>query len=384
MDIDYTIRLPAKTIVTGLAGTWTIVVLASLIQLYAGYVFIDGAELDYGFWVLWSTFGVWLPWVIASPLIFKLNKLFPIYSARGIIHFGMHLFASLLLSCFHILLLSALTQLGYIEFEPLPFSIWDHYQHFLSGTQMLLIDMLLYWFLIGAMYILNYFQKYQQQTIRHTELKASLDRSRLDVLRMQIRPHFLFNTLNSMSTLVLKKDNDRALEMIKHLSDFLRLTLVNFDSDEIPLHEEMNYLMQYLAIEKIRFEDRLQVTVDVPTQLDYCLVPSLILQPLMENAIKHGISRLRSGGCVALTIHENENCLKIRIVNDGTGLGNNVQPGGQYDCDEGAGVGLDNTKHRLSQLYGDAQSISLSELDEGAVEMLITLPKTTSPLSKKQ
>jgi LytS/YehU family sensor histidine kinase len=193
--------------------------------------------------------------------------------------------------------------------------------------------------------------------IGHTRtLEQSLTRARLHALELQIQPHFLFNTLNAISSLVRAKQNDQAVELIAGLSDLLRYSLDHAGEQRVPLEQEAAMLERYLGIQQVRFADRLDVHIDVADDAKRGAVPMLILQPLAENAIRHGIARAASAGRVEVRAFRRDGMLEIEMFNTGSLAQKN-----------GNGIGLTNTAERLRQLYGDAHRFELRERDGGVV-----------------
>ncbi len=205
----------------------------------------------------------------------------------------------------------------------------------------------------------------QAERERALRAEALASGARLQALRYQINPHFLFNTLNAVSTLVVERHTADATRMIARLSDFLRLTLEERAGDEVPLAEELEFVQRYLDIEQVRFGERLRLEVSVaPDALD-AIVPVLLLQPLVENAVKHGIATREDGGRIEIRAERRAATLRITISDDGPG------PGG---AGPGPGIGLANTRERLRTLYGDAHRLELVASPEGGTRVLVELP----------
>jgi len=199
-------------------------------------------------------------------------------------------------------------------------------------------------------------------------MERSFSQARLNSLRMQLDPHFLFNALNTISSQV-ERDPRLARTMIEHLGDLLRLSLDSRDRQEIPLAEELAFLDHYVAIQKIRFEENLRIEIRVTPEVKYALVPCLILQPLVENAIRHGISRRASGGTVTVTAGRYANRVEIRVADDGIGL-----PLG-WALETSSGTGLSVTRARIVGLHPDGNSsLSVRPRRGGGTEAEIALP----------
>jgi sensor histidine kinase YesM len=201
-------------------------------------------------------------------------------------------------------------------------------------------------------------------------LAGELSKAQLDALRHQLEPHFLFNTLNGISGLVREGRNETAVLMIAGLSDLLRRVLEDSGRQLVPLAEEVSFLESYLELQAMRFGDRLKVTVDIPIELYGALVPQLVLQPLVENAIVHGIGKLVHGGEIRITARESEGMLSIYLYSDGPALS---LAGGDR-----TGVGLSNTRGRLVTLYGAGSSVELRNGDQAGVETIIKVPYRTT------
>lgn len=204
---------------------------------------------------------------------------------------------------------------------------------------------------------------------RERSLRAQVDahQARLRALRYQLNPHFLFNTMNAISTLVVEEKNRDATLMISRLSDFLRMTLYASDAPQVSLAEELDFARRYLEIEQIRFGDRLAVQIDAADDTLSVRVPALILQPLVENAIKYAVSPNEDGGCIAILARRTDEGILLRITDDGAGrdLASDPSPGG---------IGLANTRERLRQLYGDRQRLELEPSPSGGLTVSIHVP----------
>jgi len=209
------------------------------------------------------------------------------------------------------------------------------------------------------------------QEVREGALKsaAMAHEAQLKMLRYQLNPHFLFNTLNAISTLVLEKNTELANRMVTKLSSFLRYSLDNDPMQKITLEQELQALQLYLDIEKVRFEERLSLEVDIEEAAKDALIPSLLLQPLVENAIKYGIARAEGGGHLKISAKVFAGDLLMEVSDDGPGcelVDNNIP--------DAKGVGLRNTRERLATLYGSEHSIKLSQTDPHGLTICIRIP----------
>jgi two-component system LytT family sensor kinase len=218
-------------------------------------------------------------------------------------------------------------------------------------------------------YAFTYYRRFREGQVKTLQLEAQLSQAQLDALKMQLHPHFLFNTLHSISAL-LNKDADAARKMITRLGDFLRLTLENSGAQEVTLRQEMEFLSCYLEIERIRFQDRLVTHVDVAQQTLDAKVPNLILQPIVENAIRHGIAPRSTQGLIEIEAKQRNGRLRIQVRDNGPGLSAHRTSDNMFK----KGLGLSNTENRLKQLYGSAQSFNLSNNPEGGLIVTLEIP----------
>jgi two-component system LytT family sensor kinase len=313
----------------------------------------------------------WLPWALATPAVVRLGRLYPPLRLWPVSTWIIHIAA-----CVAIALTTALWN-SWLEVlmnpwaespGPKPFrELWPY--KFYNG---LLASLLLYSFILAISYVLESRERLANQRTETARLSEQLSRAQLDALRRQIEPHFLFNALNAISGLVRENKNDAAVSMIAGLSDFLRRVLEDSDRQQVPLGEEMEFLQDYLDIQKVRFADRLQVSVDVPTNLFLAQVPSLILQPMVENAVKHGIAKRAQGGTIRVSAVRFEDTLKLSVYNDGPGL--------PVDWETiPAGIGISNMRTRLHTLYGDGFDFSLRNHGPGGVEVSVSVPFRSGP-----
>lgn len=218
---------------------------------------------------------------------------------------------------------------------------------------------------------IRYHDALQSEREQRLRAQALAHEAQLKALRFQLNPHFLFNALNAISTLVLEERAREASAMISRLSDFLRRTLESDGAAEVPLADEIEFARRYLEIEQIRFGDRLRVTWSVEAETLGIRVPALILQPLVENAVKHAVSPREEGGCIRLEAARERKTLLLTIRDDGPGL----------DLQAGLGIGLENTRRRMEQLYGDEGALIVQTGEEGFTVMLRipARPRRSSP-----
>ncbi len=227
---------------------------------------------------------------------------------------------------------------------------------------------LIYWVILGGIQAYQYYQRYMNSELRLERLEHSYSEARLNALRMQLDPHFLFNALNTISSHV-ERDPKLTRRMIEHLGDLLRMSLESKDRQEVPLAEELAFLEHYLEIQKIRFGDQLRVVMDVAPEVKYAAVPSMFIQPLVENAIRHGISRRAAGGTLIVRAKPLGERLEIRVMDDGVGL-----PLG-WTLEGSEGLGLSITRQRIAGLHPNGASrFVVRNRAEGGTEVEVSLP----------
>jgi signal transduction histidine kinase len=302
-------------------------------------------------------------WFAATPLILWLAGRFPIDRQRWVAGSLVHLAASGGLSFFllgvYTIIVSALG-LGNPRL-----SLWQAFRAQLVGG--FHAEVLTYWMVIGLSHGIDYYRKYRERELRASQLETRLAQAQLDALRMQLHPHFLFNTLNSISVL-MSEDVTAARRMLTRLSDLLRASLDNAATHEVSLREEIEFLNNYLQIEQTRFQDRLTVRMNIDPSILNASVPNLILQPLVENAIRHGIAPRAQPGIIDISAARENGMVRLTVCDDGPGLG------ARSPSELTKGIGLANTQARLEQLYGPNQAFNLRSADAGGVEVTILIP----------
>jgi two-component sensor histidine kinase len=348
-----------------IVGFWLFFGLLNGTQLYLG-IRMEGMKISF-----WRAFGTdflsWLIWIPATPIVLAMGRRFPI--ERGKLWRGLpvHLVVCVLISLAHFAFATEVYQI-LLPFGP-PRTPRSFFEMF-TGRAMsqFHLDLLIYAATIGMGYAVSYYFRFREREFRAAQLETQLAQAQLQTLKMQLHPHFLFNTLNGIAGLVRDSRNKAAVDMLAGLSDLLRYTLENAGKQEVPLKEELEFLELYLDIQQMRFSDRLKVEMHVEPEVLDALVPNLILQPLVENAIRHGISRRAACGVVGISAQRDNGSLRIRIYDDGPGL----------KRDDGAGmvegVGLSNTRARLKQLYGERHEFTLKERSEAGVEAVMVIP----------
>ena len=231
-------------------------------------------------------------------------------------------------------------------------------------------NLIIYAVIVGVAQSVRFYRESQERSVRALELEKRLAEARLMALQMQLNPHFLFNALNSIATLI-HRDPKAADRMLIRLAELLRMTLDNTSSQEIALRTELSLLERYMDIERIRFGDRLTFTLDIPAELQSARVPTLLLQPIVENSLRHGLGGVMRPGMVEVKASRHNGILCLQVRDNGKGL--------RPDQAQRDGIGLSNTRARLQHLYGNDHQLVLENRPEGGVAVTIELPLRNQP-----
>jgi len=354
-----------------LSAFWALITLATALQ---EWLILRGE--------FWAAFrfaaSIWLPWSFLTPVIVWFTNANTLSRAQWRKRLVRHLLICVLIA----------GPLGLVSHwaGPPPSRRNSQSQANKTDFQRSLLEIILprdifqfpiYWGIVAIAHAFIFSQRAREREQLALNLETRLAKSRLQALQMQLNPHFLFNTLNSIASLV--HENPKAAdEMITSLSEFLRLTLKTSDRSEVSLREEMDFLDHYLAIEQIRFGDRLCVEKHIEPALLAALVPVLILQPLVENAVKHGIEKKLGPGIVTITANRNGETLHLQVRDNGRGLPANAA------AEIKEGVGLSNIRARLHELGGAATALHITTPAEGGFNAEITLPWRLTPSRQSQ
>jgi hypothetical protein len=326
--------------------TWTVLGLMSAAQ-NAAWSALTGRPVHW-LGILPNSLADWLTCGMFTPAFYWMVKRFPIRGERWWSRLPIHLAASIV---FVFLKISIYTPI----FHALNPGVPRSFASMLFGG--FYADMLAYWAAIGVIHAIEYYWE-------QARLEGALRAAQLENLRAQLQPHFLFNTLQSISTLI-HRDPPAADRMLTDLSGLLRLSLRNPATQEVPLRDELSFLELYLSIMRARFGDRLVIVVDAPADLLDALVPSLVLQPIVENAIQHGMADRTDRGHVSVRATRTETVLTLEVTDDGPGLSKAPASGN-------GGIGLANTRERLARLYGAASSVEI--IDREGLTVRLTIP----------
>jgi sensor histidine kinase YesM len=305
----------------------------------------------------------WGWWGCIASALWKLGQRVPAVSGFSLKTISILLLVGSALAVVHLVMLGSLG---------ITLCSWQgHTVTFSIGTDLLSIDrfgteLLLYGFVFGITTIAQFQMQAQRDAMKSLELQRQLSAAHLRALQMQMEPHFLFNTLNAITTLVELGRRPEALEALTHLNALLKTTLSQGTPEKIPLARELEFIENYLAIEQIRFADRLKVEMKVTSAALDGLVPCFLLQPIIENAIRHGIAHLEEDGAIHTSIHREGDMLQFTVRDNGPGLKMQSIPG--------HGIGLKNTEQRLLHFYQNAYRFAATEPKSGGFEVSITIP----------
>lgn len=325
---------------------------------------VQNGTLTLGRSLLWHL--AWaFSWALFTPIVLWLRRRFPLDRRRWrfsvAVHVPISLFMALLGGVCFVLVGQLLGRYpagaGFlVDRSLLVFVTWLH------------LDPFLYWLIIGITYTAQYYRESRERQLRAAQLETQLTQARLQALEMQLHPHFLFNALNTIAQLVRTGKNAQAVRVVSGLGELLRRALDSAGVHLVPLKQELEFVRRYLEIEEIRFGDRLRIEMCIEPDTEDAQVPYLILQPLVENAIQHGLARRAAPGHLRIDAERRGGRLHLSVRDDGAGLPRSFQP------DTSNGVGLTTTAERLQRLYGDDHAMRIMNREEGGVSAVIDIP----------
>ncbi len=344
-----------------IGAVWTLFGIFFGCQLYFMDVLMPGRQPDFARVLGWQLIaaGVFLA---GTPFVLWLSSRFRIERQNWARRLFVHLLASIVFSVV-VGTIHIAVDYWYIKgnFLAVPLASFARSVIFILDK-----EMVVYWAIVFIAHAFNYYYRYRTGELKAAQLETQLIRAQLQALRTQLHPHFLFNTLNTISC-IMHEDVETADRMVVYLGDFLRATLSDVSGQEVSLKRELEMLSNYLQIERVRFQDRLQVKMDISADVMDACVPNLILQPLVENAIKHGIAPFSLDGRIDIRAKRENGSLRIQVCDDGPGIA-----AGQDVFKEG--VGLTNTRARLRHLYGSAQRLGLENVSGGGFIVDLKIP----------
>jgi two-component system LytT family sensor kinase len=316
--------------------------------------------------LLFTTTIAWAPWAAATPLIIHLARRFRPVSVfpltTWLVHIGMVVALTVVSAAWQ-------TSLEHILH---PWAPQEPKQPFVDALILalqggLVYSIVVYALVMTASFLLDSRLRLAKEMADAARMNEQLSMARLDALRHQIEPHFIFNSLNATAGLIREGRSDDAVRMIVGLSEFLRRVSRDFKDHQVTLSQEMEFLEKYLEIQKVRFTDRLRVTLQVPPELLDARIPTLLLQPIVENALKHGIAKRVQGGTIRVAAANSGGRLRINIYNDGPLLDPNWEAGR-------SGIGLANLRTRLSLLYGTDFELHMENCEAAGVQVSVSVP----------
>ena len=353
---------------------WTLVGLFFFTQAIEQKVISHEPTPWWHYLVSWLV-GVYL-WALLTPLPVWLGKRLPIQRTKWVRRMAVHLLFAIGIALGQLAVEAViLDRLGMFPTVMTGFVATFFFLLILGFHQ----SVITYFTIIGVQYGISYYWQYQeraQQALRlelnASELQRQLVHAQLGALKMQLQPHFLYNTLNAIMILVRQQKGGQAEEMLARLSDLLRCVLEDVEAQEVPLRRELEYLQLYLSIEQVRFPDRLRAEISADTSILDAAVPQMGLQPIVENAIRHGLGQSSTAGRIQIRAARVTNRLVIKVADDGPGLVDETPS-------RSGGIGLRNTRERLRQLYGDSASLSAENGESGGAVVTIELPYHVAP-----
>jgi two-component system, LytTR family, sensor kinase len=351
-------RQSIKTFATIMAF-WTAIALAFATSTYALYS-VKGSPIGWRQPIYWSL-TEWYLWAALAPAIFWLARRFSLSRATWVRYLPVHLVAALLVHVVHESGYVILERVSGLEDDLPPLS----QSLLLFVTKRSAFNLLVYSGIVAAAHALALHRRYRERERVTLQLETKLARAQLEALKIQLQPHFLFNTLNTISAL-LHRDAEAADRVLSRLGDLLRLSLQHSGRQEVMLRQELEFLERYLEIQQTRFQDRLTVRFDADPEVLDALVPTLVLQPLVENAVRHAIEPRAGPGHLSIRARRHDGRLSLEVADDGPGLVPATL--------SGSGIGLANTRARLEQLYGKAHCFSLTNAPTGGLVVTLEIP----------
>jgi hypothetical protein len=365
---------PRRRLALIAVALWTVLGLIETSKDYVG-ARLRGMPQSWLF-VLVGDMPWWYTWLALTPVVLWIARRARLDGAHWRRGLALHAVAGFVVSIAHLVIEGTI----YFLLKPagLPGPTTLRGQWIAFSNAYLMTDLLTYWAVVGGSFALDYYQRFRRSALESARLEAQsarlalgLAEARMHALRMELNPHFLFNTLNAISGLVRKQESAAAIDMLARLGDLLRATLDQEMPPAIPVTAELALLERYLDIERVRFGRRLTIEIDVAPDAASALVPTLLLQPLVENAIRHGVTKRPGSALVRIAARRVGPTLHLEVRDTGEGLGaSNGRPLRE-------GIGLTNSRARLTALYGDAASLRLGDAPGGGARVDVTMPFTT-------
>jgi two-component system LytT family sensor kinase len=358
-----------------LIAVWLVVglLLTGLLFLEALFPLPAESLLSRPGWIVYTQLARALLWALLTPVVFHLRRRIPYHGWRVVPAAGLH-------TCFALLFMMWIFTVRLWVDNLVNGASWEDYgliallDRFAVRTT---LDFVIYWLLLGVGYTVDLHRERQQREVNEAHLEGRIIEAQLGALRQQMHPHFLHNALNAIAELVRAGENRAAVDAIVRLAALQRTLMTSSTDREVPLADELAFIEQYLALERLRFGERLQVEISVPAELQRAHVPALLLQPLVENASKHGISRRIAPGWIRIRASLTEGLLRIAVENDLPEEHDELrEPPAKR-----SGIGLANLKQRLARLYPERNALTLTVDPAAGARVVVEFPFRLSPAS---
>ena len=343
--------------ILAVSGVWVIIAAlsaaqVSLIRMLRGDADIFGAMFTYEL-IIWQVWGLFVP------IIWWLSKKYPLEKRILFRNLLWHITLSIVIVLLYIVVYVGYDRLFFEYYTQPKWTFWQCMIVFVASK--FHWNFITYWGILGVVNAFEYQRKFRERALKAIQLESQLFQSQLQALKMQLHPHFLFNTLHTIASMVRQEEKKEAVAMLTGLSELLRMALEQGQKQRIPLKEEMDFVNTYLAIEQVRFKDRLQLDIQIEATTLDAIVPNLLLQPLVENAIRHGLAKKLSARQLQIRSYQKNEFLNIEVYNEGLSLPND------WHLNNSEGVGLSNTQKRLEQLYNGQHQLQIKNHQQGVL-----------------
>jgi two-component system, LytTR family, sensor kinase len=354
-------RITRPRVIFGIA---TLLGCFSAFQAYQFVRFFSEKETSFAV-LLGLNLGYWYAWALLAPLVLWLARTYRFERGKWVRALAVHVPAVIVITFAHAMLLGAgrVATMLFLAEREVDWWLGVRERFFLYFDW----EMMTYWAIIAASHAYDFYRESQERALTTAQLQTRLAEAQLQALQRQLHPHFLFNTLNGISAL-MHRDVLAADRMLVRLSDLLRMALDRRSAQEVPLTNDLEFLGKYLEIEQARFGDRLAVRFDIDPETLDALVPNLLLQPLVENSVRHAVAARSEGGFVEVIARRTGDVLELKVRDNGPGLPR------ERALSPPRGVGLANTRSRLEHLYGASQRLQFSETPGGGLTVTVVIP----------